>query len=233
MDLHVFLILAAVELGTIIQILVVFAFIVFPFLVRIWNAVSTGNRPAPPRPEVVANADKQSMEFQIEDFFRRATGQLQDSSVRQPPEPEIQCAEPVQYGPVEAEIVDEVGPRETVRTLVEHDIQTRNTEERSQRLGQRVELAGESLEDHIHEQFDYDSGNLYPSSIAEDFGTDKDSNLTLYKSDDIDHFEQADPGEQMSKTVALEDVTAMLRNTPNLRSAIILNEILKPASSRW
>ena len=233
MDLHVFLILADVDLQSIIQILVVFAFIVFPFLVRIWNAVSTGNRPAPPRPEVVANADKQSKEFQIEDFFRRATGQLQDSSVRRPPEPEIQCAEPVQYGPVEAEIVDEVGLRENVSTHVEHDIQTRNTVERSERLGQRVELAGESLEHHVHEQFDHELRHLHLSSIAEDFGTDKDSDLTHYESDDVDHFEQADPGEQMSKTVALGDVTAMLRNTSNLRSAILLNEILKPASSRW
>ena len=197
------LILADIDLIAIIQVLLVLGFLVVPVLLRIWNAAIGAGKQAPQR-EVVVQGGEPSMESQIEDFLRRATDQSHDAPVRQPAELEVEYAEPVYAEPVEADLSDAV-VHERISSHVEH-----------------------ALEQHVHDAFDHNLGSLHATANEDDAGAE----VPTHSEDHIDHFAPAN-ARQTEQTTDVQDVTSMLRDSHNLRTAIILNEIFKPVSSRW
>ena len=163
-------------------------------------------------------------------FFRRTIDQTQDSTVQQTSEPEHQSTEPVPAELVKLETVDVSANLENASTPIANHLETQNTAKRVEALGQPVEASGGSIEHQIHDQFDYQLGNLRSSQLGND--TNVHDNSTSDR-DEAVHVANLLQPKQIVQALTKEDVTSLLQNTQNLQTAIILNEILKPASSRW
>lgn len=230
MNMHTFLILARVDITTVIQFLVIFAFFFIPILKQIWLSVTAAGNKAQQPTDATTNPDKQPREFDIDDFFRRTIDQAHDSTVQQTSEPKHQSTEPVPTELVKRETVDVSAKLENGNTHVANHLETKNTAKRVEVLEPPVESAGKSSGHHIHGQFDHQLGNLRSSQLDND--TNVHDNPTSDRDETVPVANLLQQ-KQIVQALTNEDVTSLLQNTQNLQTAIILNEILKPASSRW
>jgi hypothetical protein len=203
------------------------------------NLAQKPNRPearrpnAPPRPPQNPRVNEE-----IEKFLRRAAQQQQQQQQPQQPQrgrPEQRPAAPrqaprtlvqkeafkrpapvVPATVVEAEMVDG-GPAirgKSVDDHVQKYFGSSQFKERSAAPLSKVDQADEMLESHLHQVFDRQLGTLASKSV-----------------------EAPAPGASAPVAPAAmptpAGIAALLRNPSNLRSAIILQEILAPPESRW
>jgi len=125
----------------------------------------------------------------------------------QPPQP--RPARPAQPKPVIV-IAEQVPARtEDISAHVATHLDSRQFEQRASHLGERVGLADDNLEAHLHQVFDHNVGSMgVPGQVVQ---STEDAAAAAIQSDIMDAFRDAD----------------------SMRRAIILNEILSPPGRRW
>ncbi len=164
----------------------------------------------------------------IEEFLRRAAqrraqqqNQPQQPPARKPaPRPQSR-PQPARLHDVEiiedAEIIDaDVLSGGSVAEHVQEHIRGGVFDERLSRLGEDVDASDDRMEEHLHEYFEHDLGQLGAKTArASDSILDDDS-----------------PGQQRKPEKPV-DYLALLQNPQSIRQAIILNEILARPTDRW
>lgn len=165
----------------------------------------------------------------IEEFLRRAAqrraqqqGKPQPPPARTPPARKP-APRPQPSRVHEAEIIDEVEIVDpdvfhgtSVADHVSQHMRAGVFDERISHLGEDVDASDDRMEEHLHEYFEHDLGQLGArTSAAADSILDDDS-----------------PGQQRKPATPV-DYLALLRNPNAIRQAIILNEILSPPTDRW
>ena len=218
------LILAALDVDTIIQVLMVLVFILLPVILKTWNAIRGGDN-AKVEGQAQAHPGETSLEDQIADFLRHATEQSHSppaTPTSPDPEPEILIAEAVHAEPVVAQLTntynhDDEGGQHLETQLESHHIKSRLTS------------TSDAVEKRVHEHLDHRLGTLQGSQSEAEPKTDE----RLPEKDYVDHFETENSSEDTLQASDVVDVPTMLSDTRNLKTAIILNEILTPVSSRW
>ncbi|MBC8352192.1 MAG: hypothetical protein H8E66_09385 [Planctomycetes bacterium] len=161
----------------------------------------------------------------IEEFLKRAA---QRRAQQQPPRPQAPTprAAPPRPRPAEildAEIIDEVEIIEphvfgesSVAEHVQDHMRSGVHDERLSHLGENVGRADDRMEDHLHEYFEHDLGQLgAKTAAAADSSLDDDS-----------------PGQQR-EIAKPTNYFELLANPDSIRQAIILNEILMRPTDRW
>ncbi|MBP87793.1 MAG: hypothetical protein CMJ64_13900 [Planctomycetaceae bacterium] len=157
----------------------------------------------------------------IEEFLRRAA-QRREGKSDPPPQQRPQPRREPQV--LEAEVIDEVEivqPNilrgDSVSEHVSEHIETSDVAERLSHLGETVDAADDRMEDHLHEYFEHDLGQLGArTSIAEDSTLDDDGPvLEEVTTSPESHFVQ------------------MLSDPSSIHDAIILSEILNRPEDRW
>lgn len=209
------------------------------------NLAQKPNRPEPRRPNVPPRAPQNPrVNEEIEKFLRRAAQQQQEQQPpkQQPQQPAPRRPEPRTPAParpgqrtlvrpeplkrppatvpatvVEVEMVDE-GPAIRGKSVGDHvqkyfgSSQFKERTPNSLSSLSKVDQADEAMESHLHQVFDRQLGTLASTSTT----TGQPA---------------ATPAPSAMPTPA--GIAALLRDPRNLRSAIILQEILAPPESRW
>jgi hypothetical protein len=167
---------------------------------------------------------------EIEEFLRRAAAlrnQQAQPAQQRSPAPAARPVAPAQvYTPPRLAPSDEILDAEVIDTgdvsgddvahYVKQHLSPREFEERSQHAAERIRLADDAMEAHLHDAFEHRLGALgATTSRAED--------STL---DDAEAAAAAQPPQ-------VPDLVKILRSPRDLRNAIILNELLTPPTHRW
>lgn len=190
-------------------------FVIVVALVYVFNhfvgAVKAQQR-KPPRPELRPRAPgKQEVNDEVAEFLRRTA----ERSGKKPPEP--QAPQPPSRRPlvergelVEVEAVDEPPTGAGVASHVRQHLSNREFDQRASQLGS-VEQEQRAFETQLHQTFDHQVGHLAMRS------------------------EDAAAAASPSAAGALTgpSIAALLADPQNLRSAIVLNEILRRPTERW
>ena len=146
------------------------------------------------------------MSNDIEAFLRRAA---QRRVGRKPPD--IEILEPEILEPEQPLVADTVSAIDAVASHVAQRMDTDEFDKRASHLGQRVGLADDAMEAHLHEKFDHRLGRLADTSGA-----------------------GATKGATKGATAIDAAKVAQLLRTPNgLKQAIILSELLNRPEHRW
>lgn len=160
----------------------------------------------------------------LNDFMRRMQ-QMQQPQHQPPQQPPVQpqSAPPRRLVPahetVDVEILDEPPTGRGVAMHVQQAINTRGMQERTSHMADGVRSADEQMEARLHQKFDHKVGHLRGGT--EDY-TVTNSNM------DTGPTGRAVEGAAASA----EQIGAMLRDPKTVRTAIILNEIMRPMFDR-
>ncbi len=142
----------------------------------------------------------------------------QPQPARQPGRPAASPAKPAPRRARGQRLPDQVGQH------VSQHLDTSSLSQHSEDLGGRVRSADEQVEQHLHDVFDHQLGELDAEldKIAIRGGTDDASwqNLAEKK-------RQSD----QNRALQIHDIVRMLRDPSAIREAIILSEVLKPPVS--
>jgi hypothetical protein len=128
--------------------------------------------------------------------------------------PAAQPAIPLE--PIEAEVVSaELAGTDRIGTAVARDFAgTRQIDQRTAQLGERVGLADDTLDAHLHQAFDHEIGRLRTSTAGPAAASPSE-------------------GTTVGGSPAANSILQMFRSPENLRNAIILSEILARPEDRW
>ena len=118
--------------------------------------------------------------------------------------------------------------RAAARGVAEHvdaHIKSRPVSDHSKQLGKRVALADENVEEHLHEVFDHEIGELESSTAAiSDVGQGTDAQIW-------ENLEERRARNAAAVDLRTADIARMIRDPVSMREAIIIGEILKPPKS--
>lgn len=195
------------DVGTVINIVILFLIFVVPVISQLFKKVRQipppDQRPLPPRPGQFDVADE------IEDFMHRAAQRKPIQALRQT----AATPSPVVADPIRAEVVHERLVTGQVDKHVKTHINERKFDKREANLGQQVAKTGNKLNQHLHQVFDHHVGNL-----GDALGT------------------AGEPPEVTTAEAPSLFITGLfdlLSNPDSLRQAIVLNEILRRPDERW
>lgn len=153
------------------------------------------------------------MSDDLEKFLQRAAQRR-----RQRAEPSIVIIDEQNAGVLEPEIIQPeiVSPRrslasESVGDHVNRHLDGSAFSESAHEMGDNIEGAHQEMDDHIHQVFDHQLGNLKTQEV-----------------DDPNSISDDDP----TQPIEAHWVADMLKNPATLRQAIVLNEIMLPAFRR-
>ena len=201
-------------IGIIVMLLVVILPVIGQLLARIRQAGQPGGAQAP-RPRKAAQID---VADEIEVFMRRVLGGQEEPAEpvieeRLPPAAEVQRRRPVE-SPVQA-VVIEAKEEPQVERLAEHVKNYFASEERpaaAERLGKNVAQAESQFDQHVHQVFDHQLGQLGAA------------NAESPPSGDVPI--------EVPPTFAA-GLVAMLSSAESLGQAIVLSEIIRRPEERW
>lgn len=159
----------------------------------------------------------------IEEFLRRAAQRREQKAAPPQPQPPRPQPPPPQRPALEPEIIEDVEVvhpgimrGETVGDHVSEHLDTSGHSERLSQLGAVVDASDDRMEEHLHEVFEHDLGQLgAKTSRAAESTLDDDTPA---------------PVEPPRPEV---DVLSMLTEPDSIRKVIILNEILNRPEDRW
>jgi len=218
--------LLAVDIGAVIQALVIIVPVVFWILSSILGVAQAKKPPVrkPRQPRPVAKNRPPELAQEIERFLRRAAEQRQGKPPAQVevlvPAAPVERREVRSIPPVRAEVVfaEPIGPetdgawtaRHEVAEHVDKDLDTTGITQHADQLGDNVARADDKLETRLHKTFDHrlgslrQQGSIRPNASGDAVGaTDPRAPLT-------------------AGTLA-----SMLSNPRTARQAVILSEILR------
>jgi hypothetical protein len=198
---------------------------------------TTTPKPKKPQPSgAEMPSDRSSTNAEIEDFLRRAEAKRRGGQAGQAPparpQPRPQpVANPYLAAAADAEIVEAqvvmaepVAPGDDMASRFESSISTSDFEQRTQRLGDRVEHADDAMESRLHAVFDHGLGSLSqtPAAVATADVTPapEDPESTVGKA-------------RVAAPSAASRIADRLRSAGGMRDAIVLREILEPPEHRW
>jgi hypothetical protein len=130
--------------------------------------------------------------------------------------PAGQPQEAILLEPIEAEVVTaELAGTDRIGAAVARDFAaSRQIEHRTAQLGERVGLADDTLDAHLHQAFDHEIGRLRTSTAAPAAASPS-------------------AGTTPGGSPAANSILQMFRSPENLRNTIILNEIITRPEDRW
>lgn len=191
------------------------------------------------------------MADEIEEFLRRAAmrraaqqvaqqaAQQQAPPARPPPAPLRAALAPTpqpaytQAQPVEVEVVyDEPQLGAGVSSHVAQAMDNREFTERARHLGERVGLADDDMDAHLHQKFDHQVGQLRsttqspPQAVQPSFDDARRG---------VAGAAPAGAGDAANEAAGVTgaDIAQLFRTPRNIRNAIILSEILTRPEHRW
>jgi hypothetical protein len=211
--------LAAIDPGMLKLIFFAVVTIIYVFN----HFVGKGQQRKPPRPDPRLRPQapgRQEVNDEVAEFLRRTA---ERTNAKKPPV-EAEPA-PIERRPlverrlpstslsgetVEVEAIDEPPSGAGVAAHVQQHLDTREFAQRASQLGQ-VEQEERSFQAHVQQTFDHQVGQLASRRSEPAVGT----------------------GEASGQPTAAESVAALLADSQNLRSAVVLNEILQRPTDRW
>lgn len=218
--------LLAVDIGTVLQALIVLVPVVLWALSQIFGEAAAkkgppARRPRPPRP--AAGNRPPDLTAEIEQFLRRAAEKRGD---KPPAEVEVVVPEPPArrlvtppQRPVAAEVVAKKksdGPlsrrlaaRHEVSEHVRTHLDTQDITEHAAHLGEKVGLADEKIEARIHRKFDHQVGRLRKEDQSQPYAR------------------PSERGGSSPPALTASALSAMLGDPQSVRQAVILSEILR------
>jgi hypothetical protein len=173
-----------------------------------------------------------SLEEEIEQFLRKATGSQPRGAADAQNEPEVIRAEVVQRTPkkqAKRTKLKKAAKRENVPDSLRSPSGPRTLAQQSSHLGEMIGGSDERLESHLHEVFDhglgmFDTGDLAPTNRISE-GTDDQSwegGAASRQRVDNEIRRRAD------------SIREAIRNPTNMRQAVLWAEILqRPDESKW
>ncbi|MFV2069743.1 MAG: hypothetical protein ACC645_22485 [Pirellulales bacterium] len=219
--------LLAVDLGTVIQAMVVIVPVVFWVLSQVLGDAQAKKPPVrkPRQPKPVAKNRPPDLTQEIESFLRRAAERRQgkppaDVEVLVPPTPverrRVRPTRPVRAEVVAAELVqsrpvETLTSRHEVAEHVRQHLDTDAVTDHATRLGEEVGLADDKLDARLRKKFDHQLGNL----------RQQDSMMNPYARRD----EVATTTSRSALTAAT--LAEILGNPHTAQQAVILSEILR------
>ena len=170
-----------------------------------------------------------ALENEIDKFLRQAKSKRAGDEVEAFDPIEASIEDSAMAEPLEAELVreplgGELIHRHAVSEQVAEDLDTSQTVQRIERMGDNVEIADDVMAAHVSEVFEHSIGSLTDTSSIgyEDIKPAAEAEL---------------PSNALGKTTdtptAAVDFAAMLGNSTDVRKAIVLNEILQRPIDRW
>lgn len=200
-------------------------FVIVVALVYVFNhfvGAAKAQQRKPPRPELRPRGPapgKQEVNDEVAEFLRRTA----ERSGKKPPEPQAPqpparrplverggASPPLRGELVEVEAIDEPPTGAGVASHVQQHLSNREFDQRASQLGS-VEQEQRAFETQLHQAFDHHLGHLATSS-----------------DEPASDAPPAAAGELTGPSIA-----ALLADPQNLRSAIVLNEILQRPTERW
>lgn len=246
--------LAAIGLDDVIRIVIIVVFFLAPIISQIGKAAKkeppkrerrrTPQRPMPPRQaaEPVAHLPREPqpggaadlgdrLQAEIDEFLQRRQGGPPAGKLAPEPaaeldtlRPDVEVVQTPRVRPLEeaARTVDK-GPTagESVAEHVRQHLSTAEFRRRTEHIADDLEHADEKLEAHLKDVFQHPIGNLAEQSVAEN---------QLAQGTDAKVWESTTDRARQKREAAAKrasDLITMLRDPINIRSSVILSEILK------
>lgn len=229
------LLAAPADWGLLIKVIVVVVIILVSALNKLMSAQKgkpmQPKRPVkrpplapPPKAEGKA-AGRQELATEIEEFLRRAAQKRSGQPPKTEPTRQPQPARLSPRGPALSERTHEAGQdpepiaavevHESVADHVRKHIENPEFSRRAEHIGDDMVRGDQQMEDHLKKAFTHQVGRLTDTSGPGGTSSQQDDQPVL------------------APVVAGVSVAALLKSGQNVRSAIILNEILQRPADRW
>lgn len=230
--LNVTPLIAAGDLGALLQIIAVILFVVIGLINKLLtsqkgNPAAPKRRPNPrpmaPPPKAEGKPGRQDLAAEIEEFLRRAAQKRSGEPVAPASEP----VAPVRTSQRKQTLVertrdavlesqsDQPAPHETVDEHVRKHLSNQEFSRRAEHIADDVVRADQQMQEHLTKVFSHQLGRLADTSAGQPAAAEAANQAA------------------MAPAAAGVSVATLLTSGHNIRNAIIMNEILQRPVDRW